>query len=55
MKLKDLLDNLQECFSKHGNIDIADIFRNDYGDNLVLEGYGPSYKRYYVDWDLEDR
>ena len=52
MKLSKLICNLSQCFEKNGEFDISDIFRNDFGDELVLEGV--KYKRLYIKFDLNE-
>ena len=37
-----------------GDLEIVDIFRNDFGDELVLEGPYPKHKRVYLKWDLDE-
>jgi hypothetical protein len=53
MKLSVLVERLKNILEE-GDIEIARIFRNDFGDELVLEGPYPNHKRVYLVWDLDD-
>lgn len=49
MKLFLLLENLQKVMDQHGgDLEVRRVFQTDFGDELVLEGPHPEYKRIYV-------
>ena len=48
MKAQQLLQGIQEAINKHGNFTVHEVFQTDYGDELVLQGPAPDYKRIYI-------
>ena len=52
MKLTTLIKRLQDTLRVKGDLSIGDIFRNDFGNELVLEEPGPKYTRTYIEWDI---
>lgn len=49
MKLSDLIDVLKDLLKDNGDMDIADVFFNDRGDELVLEDSSLDWKlRKYI-------
>lgn len=51
MQLTTLIERLQDTLRVKGDLVLSDIFRNDFGDELVLEAPGPEFTRTYIAWD----